>query len=57
MTPQVYENLKQLTYTELIEALQQMKDKLYAAGDKIDHADFMYYIALSQELDNRQRDT
>jgi hypothetical protein len=53
VTPQVYENIKQLSYKELIDALSNMKEKLYAAGTLPQHSDFMYYIALTQELDNR----
>ena len=53
VTPQVYENIKQLSYKELIDALSNIKEKLYAAGTLPQHSDFMYYIALTQELDNR----
>jgi hypothetical protein len=53
MTSQVYKNIKQLSYKELIDALSNMKEKLYAAGTLPQHSDFMYYIALTQELDNR----
>ena len=55
MTPQVYENIKQLTYGELIEAISNIKEKIYQAGIKVEHADMQYYIALMQELDNRQK--
>ena len=56
MTPQVYENIKELTYSELLEAIDNMRAKIYEMGDEVDHADFMYYIALAQELDNRQKE-
>ena len=57
MTAQVYENLKQLTYSELLNAISNIKDKLYNQGVDVDKADFQYYIALVQEMDARQRDT
>jgi hypothetical protein len=56
MTPQVYENLEQLTYGELLTAIENIKEKMYQAGVKVEHADMQYYIALMQELDNRQKD-
>lgn len=57
MTAQVYENLKQLNYSELLNAISNIKDKLYNQGVDVDKADFQYYIALVQEIDARQRDT
>lgn len=57
MTPQVYENLKELNYSELLNAISNIKDKLYNQGVDVDKADFQYYIALVQEIDARQRDT
>ncbi len=57
MTAQVYENLKQLNYSELLNAISNIKDKLYNQGVDVDKADFQYYIALVQEMDARQRDT
>ena len=57
MTAQVYENLKQLNYSELLNAISNIKDKLYNQGVNVDKADFQYYIALVQEMDARQRDT
>ena len=56
MTPQVYENLEQLTYGELLIAIENIKDKLYQEGINVEHADMQYYIALIRELDNRQKD-
>lgn len=53
MTPQVYESIKELSYIELLNAIDNMREKIYEIGDEVDHADFMYYIALVQELDNR----
>ena len=53
MTPAVYENIKELSYSELLKAIDNIREKLYDAGDEVQHADFMYYIALVQELDNR----
>lgn len=57
MTAQVYENLKELNYSELLNAISNIKDKLYDQGIDVDKADFQYYIALVQEMDARQRDT
>ena len=57
MTAQVYENLKELTYSELLNAISNIKNKLYNQGVDGDKADFQYYIALVQEMDARQRDT
>ena len=56
MTPQVYENIEQLTYGELIVAIENIKSKLYDVLNTDYHADFQYYIALLQELDKRQKD-
>ena len=56
MTPQVYKNLEQLTYGELLAAIENIKEKLYQAGINVEHADMQYYIALMQEFDNRQKD-
>lgn len=53
MTPAIYENIKELSYSELLKAIDNIREKLYDAGDEVQHADFMYYIALVQELDNR----
>lgn len=57
MTSVVYENLKELNYSELLNAISNIKDKLYNQGVNVDKADFQYYIALVQEIDARQRDT
>ena len=56
MTPQVYENLKQLTYGELLSAIDRIREKMYGDGVDIKDADMQYYIALMQELDNRQKE-
>lgn len=56
MTAQVYENLKELNYSELLNAISNIKNKLYNQGVDVDKADFQYYIALVQEMDARQRD-
>lgn len=53
MTPQIYENLKQLTYKELLDALSRLKEHL----EECDSADSAYYLALMQELDKRQKET
>lgn len=56
MTPQVYENLKELNYGELLSAIDRVREKLYEEGIDIKDADMQYYIALMQELDNRQKE-
>ena len=56
MTPQVYENLKELNYGELLSAIDRVREKLYEDGVDIEDADMQYYIALMQELDNRQKE-
>ena len=56
MTPQVYENLHELNYGELLSAIDRIREKLYDDGVDIEDADMQYYIALMQELDNRQRE-
>lgn len=56
MTPQVYENLKELNYGELLSAIDRIREKLYEDGVDIKDADMQYYIALVQELDKRQKE-
>lgn len=56
MTPQVYENLKELNYGELLSAIDRVREKLYEEGTDIEDADMQYYIALMQELDSRQKE-
>lgn len=56
MTPQVYENLHELNYGELLSAIDRVREKMYDAGAEIEDADMMYYLALMQELDNRQKE-
>lgn len=56
MTPQVYKNLKELNYGELLSAIDRVREKLYEDGTDIKDADMQYYIALMQELDNRQKE-
>ena len=56
MTPQIYENIEQLTYGELLTAINNIKEKLYQEGINVEHADMQYYIALITELDKRQKD-
>lgn len=56
MTPQVYENLKELNYGELLSAIDRIREKLYEDGIDIEDADMQYYIALMQELDKRQKE-
>ena len=56
MTPQVYENLEQLTYGELLSAIDRVREKLYNQGTELVFEDMNYYIALMQELDKRQKE-
>lgn len=56
MTPQVYENLKELTISELLYALDNVREKLYEQGTDLDDADMLYYIELMKELDSRQKE-
>ena len=56
MTSQVYENLKELNYGELLSAIDRIREKLYGEGVDVEHADMQYYIALIQELDKRQKE-
>lgn len=56
MTPQVYENLEQLSYGELLLAIDRIREKLYGEGANVDHGDMLYYIALVSELDSRQKE-
>jgi hypothetical protein len=56
MTPQVYENLHELNYGELLSAIDRIREKLYEDGVDIKDADMQYYVALMQELDSRQRE-
>lgn len=55
MTPQVYENLQELSYEELLHALDNVREHLYEIGEDAEDLDYRYYIALMQELDKRQR--
>ena len=56
MTPQVYENLSELSYGELLVAIDKLREKIYDQGTDIEDADMQYYIALMQELDKRQKE-
>ena len=56
MTAQVYENLKNLNYGELLSALDRLREKMYDDGVDTQDADMKYYIALMQELDKRQKE-
>ena len=57
MTPQVYSNIEQLTYRELLEAISNIKEKIYNQDNPPQfYAEWDYYIALMQELDRRQKD-
>lgn len=57
MTPQVYENLEQLTYGELLTAIDNIREKIYEQGIDVQNEDMSYYIALMKELDKRQKET
>ena len=56
MTPQVYENLKELTISELLYALDNVREKLYEQGTDLDDADMLYQVELMKELDSRQKE-
>ena len=56
MTPQVYENLSELTPSELLHAIDNIREKMYEDGVDIEDADMQYYVALMQELDRRQKE-
>lgn len=56
MTPQVYKNLKELNYGELLSAIDRIREKLYEDGVDVEDADMQYYVALMQELDKRQKE-
>lgn len=56
MTAQVYENLSELTPSELLHAIDNIREKMYEDGVDIEDADMKYYIALMQELDKRQKE-
>ena len=57
MKPVVYNNLKQLTYRELLQAISNIKDAINSTDDNSINYDSEYYNALVDELDNRQRET
>lgn len=57
MRENIYKNVKEMTYRELLEAISNIKDKMNNVTDQSlieRHSD--YYNMLVQELDNRQRD-
>lgn len=56
MTPQVYENLSELSYGELLTAIDRLREKIYDQGTEVPFEDTQYYVALMQELDNRQKE-
>ncbi len=57
ITPQVYENLQQLTYGELLSAINNIKNKIYNHNQPPQsYPEWDYYKCLIQELDNRQKD-
>lgn len=57
MKPEVYENVKSMTYGELLNAISNIKDKMKDVTDiEIIERDSHYYNMLVAELDNRQRE-
>ena len=57
MKPIVYENLKELSYGELLQAISNIKDKIQNNLDeKLPDKYNDYYTALVTELDNRTRE-
>ena len=58
MNPDVYENVKSMTYGELLNAISNIKDKMKDVHDtEIIERDSHYYNMLVAELDSRQRET
>lgn len=55
MTPIVYENLSQLSYGELLQAISNIKKKLQENIDETLDTN-TYYKALVAELDSRTRE-
>lgn len=57
MRPIVYENLKELSYGELLQAISNIKDKIQNNLDeKLPDKYNDYYTALVTELDNRTKE-
>ena len=57
MKPIVYENLKELSYGELLQAISNIKDKMQDNLDeKLPDKYNDYYTALVTELDNRTKE-
>lgn len=57
MKPIVYENLKELSYGELLQAISNIKDKIQNNLDeKLPDKYNDYYTALVTELDNRTKE-
>jgi hypothetical protein len=53
MKPIVYENLKSLSYGELLSAISNIKEKMAQQTYINDEADDTYYAALIRELESR----
>lgn len=56
MTPEIYKNIKSLSYGELLHAIQNIKDNLNNAKGEVDIEHSDYYNALVRELDARQKE-
>ena len=57
MKPIIYENLKKLSYGELLQAISNIKDKMQDNLDeKLPDEYNNYYTALVTELDNRTKE-
>ena len=57
MKPIVYENLKELSYGELLQAISNIKDKMQDNLDETLPDEYNnYYTALVTELDNRTKE-
>lgn len=57
MRPIVYQNVKELSYRELLEAISNIKNVMNNTDDKnIKEYTSDYYKLLVEELDNRQKE-
>jgi len=57
MKPIIYENLKELSYGELLQAISNIKDKMQDNLDETLPDEYNnYYTALVTELDNRTKE-
>lgn len=55
MRADIYANLQQLSYGELLKALENIKSKMNNSDVEPDTAQASYYNALVEEMDKRQK--